>query len=353
MLIIHAILYLVLCLALASLVTTTSTLLLLSEGYISIMLASFIRICYVLWLWRVSFLLLLIILGVLFVFYHVYNIYIVFWPPIVIVVWVGCICIEVPNILGLIVQRITIGKLSVVINDLYFLLYIFIIGNTGEIVILAFVVVLLNLLLRTQQKLINLTLTLMFNGIISSLDTRGIHWELTTTSVVLSSYLYSRLGTRWTWTGCSDLSMIPFVRLFHIFWPDILNLIIIIISSSLVTVIDNDTKFIKFIQASWIIQFTSSFVVVALCSSLHLVRINQFVAQTGCLWIRIWMVFITLHVSKAVRRFMSKLLPWFLIWVLILIGLVVFVTFTAPISFRKLIRISLIGLPSWTSTRFL
>ena len=146
MLIIHAILYLVLCLALASLVAAASALLLLSEDHIAVVLATLIRISYVLWLWRVSFLfLLLVILGVLFIFYDVYNIYIVLGPPIVVIVWMGCICVEVTNILGLIIQRVRIRKLSVIINDLYFLLNIFVISNRCKIIIFTFIVILFDL----------------------------------------------------------------------------------------------------------------------------------------------------------------------------------------------------------------
>ena len=152
MLIIHAILYLVLCLTLCSSSSSrwvARALLLRWIGYyvsimtaiISLMLlvgvivllllliilsSSIISIRYILRLRRISLLLIIIGIGILLILYHIHDVYIVFRSSIcllvMIIIRMSCICIKVANILSLTVQLIAMIELSIIINDLDFLL---------------------------------------------------------------------------------------------------------------------------------------------------------------------------------------------------------------------------------------
>lgn len=74
----------------------------------------------------------------------------------------------------------------------------------------------------TLSKLFNLTLTLMLNGVVSSLDSTRVHWLLVW-SIGTSGHLYSWLRSAWSSTRSSDFSLITFLRVLHIFALNILK----------------------------------------------------------------------------------------------------------------------------------
>ena len=185
----------------------------------------------------------------------------------------------------------------------------------------------------------------MFNWIVPPLNTRRIHWQLATSSITLATGLDSRLGPWWAGARCSYFPPISFALLFHIFASNILNLFIVVLSP-LVSVSNLN---IDFIETTRIIEFSSPFVVIALSSPFHLVRIYQFVI---CPLIRSWDIFII--VSEWILWFLWFLSIW--LWIIILISsvtlvlLVAFITLIMPLRRQLLI---IVALPSWTPTRLL
>jgi hypothetical protein len=77
-----------------------------------------------------------------------------------------------------------------------------------------------NLFLWTLQEAVDLTLPLMLDRIIPTLNTGWVHRQLSSRSLALffvwTGNHDSRLWARWAWTRSPDFSMMAFLRLFEI-----------------------------------------------------------------------------------------------------------------------------------------
>lgn len=206
--------------------------------------------------------------------------------------------------------------------------------------------------MRTEQELVNLTLSLMLDRVVSSLHAGGVHGQLTTSSIVLASYLHSRLRSRRTRTWCSYLSVIAFVGFLHVLAPDVLNFNFFFISSPTITIINDNTKLIKLVQATRVIQVTSALIIITLSSPFDLIRIYQLVSQVLLLRICIWVILIALVISEAVLGFLRLLARLLLIMILLVI-VAVLIALVAALSLRKLVGFAVAVLETWASSRLL
>lgn len=144
-----------------------------------------------------------------------------------------------------------------------------------------------DLLLGALHELVDLALSLVLNGVISSLDIRWVNRILTTAPRLFSaliSHLNSRLRSTRAWTWSSNLMVLT---LFDIFTLDYLIFYIILLSISVDYV---DSKSVKLIEWPYRIIFVdSSLYVVGLSSFLHLVRANKLITR---LLFLVWMILI-------------------------------------------------------------
>ena len=143
-----------------------------------------------------------------------------------------------------------------------------------------------DLLLRALKELVYLTLPLVLDGVVSSLNPRWIYRivsSCTTCALGTTCHLNSWLWSWGSWWRSSNFSLVTFLWIFHILTLDILWLIVIF------AIIDYDTKLVEFIKASIGVVVASSLLVVTLSSFLDLIIIYKLV---GNVRIHTWMIFI-------------------------------------------------------------
>lgn len=145
-----------------------------------------------------------------------------------------------------------------------------------------------DLLLGALHELVDLTLSLVLNGVISSLDIRWVDRILTTAPCLfgtLIGHLNPRLRSTRAWTWSSNLMVFP---LFNILTLDHLIFYLIFLSISVDYV---DSKCVKLIERPHriILIFYSSLNIVWLSSFLHLVRTNKLITR---LLFLVWMVLV-------------------------------------------------------------
>jgi len=246
---------------------------------------------------------------------------------------VSRICIEISNILGLIVLWRIWNILIIIAVTLYYLYFLLILLSFGRVTSGKLLVLFLithhggNLFLGTLKEFINLALPLVLNRVVSSLDSRLVHWYLPSVWIfVTSSNLNSRLGASWSWAWSSYLPSILFMGLLHIFASDIFvcNRLLIgpVSSATFGPLINNDAKLIKL----HVIRAASSLIIVVTLSSLFdLIWVNQF----SRLWIPILVIFFrNLETILRLLRFLS----WLLLVMVWVVALVVAIGLAASIS---------------------
>ena len=319
-----------------------------------------IVICHVLRFRWVSLLLLglclLRLVRIIFGFSDIYNINIV----AIIMISVSRVCIEISNILGLIILWCIWNILIIIAVTLYYLYFLLILLSFGRVTSGKLLGLFLithhrgNLFLGTLKEFINLTLPLVLNRVVSSLDSRLVHWYLSSSWIfVTSSNLNSRLRARWSWAWSSYLPSILFMGLLHIFASDIFvfNVLIVPVSSATFgPFINNDAKLIKLyvIGAARNINFVCSSltIVVTLSSLFDLIWVNQF----SRLWIPIRRVFFRdLETILRLLRFLS----WLLLVMVWVVALVVAIGLAASVCVWYLILISVVRLEAGASWWFL
>jgi len=254
---------------------------------IPLVLLGIISVGNILRFWGISLLLLILITGITWLGLDDVNdvdVIVLRYPLlllVLVIIRMNSIGIEISYILCLVVDLIRLVEFTrtVIIDDFNLFLNIFSPLHIFRYLVLVFwfVNILFNLFLWTEKEFINLTLSLMFYRIVSSLYSTWIHWQLTTSCIILTCNLNSWLGSRWTRTWCSYFSPVTFTLFFHIFTSNVLDLLIMLwILSSTCTIINNDIKFIKFIQTSRIFQVSSSLIIVTLTlsSSFNLIWVN-------------------------------------------------------------------------------
>lgn len=127
----------------------------------------------------------------------------------------------------------------IILNIRLFLRGILVRGNLFLIIFfrpLVFAHEICNLLLRTLQELVNLTLPLVLNRVVSSLDAWWVYRVVACSADTIfgaTSYLNSGLRTRRARTWSSNLSVIAFVRMLHVFTLDVFKFNLVILNSLL------------------------------------------------------------------------------------------------------------------------
>ena len=174
-----------------------------------------------------------------------------------------------------------------------------------------------DLLLGALHKLINLTLSLVLDGVISPLhlDIRWVNWILTTASSLFGTLIGNLNSGLWStraWTWCSYFMIFS---LFDIFTLDHLIFYIILLRISVDYV---DSKSVKLIDR--IILVASSLYVVRLSSFLHLVRANKLIA-----WL-LFLVRVVLIVFEALLRFLLLRMILF-VWTICIFAILVLLIF--------------------------
>ena len=177
-----------------------------------------------------------------------------------------------------------------------------------------------DLFLRAFKKPINLTLSMLFYRIISSLNSRRIDWCVSGRTLITfwsSGNYNSWLRSRRPATRCSNFSLISFLCLFHIFTLN--NIIFYIIwfltSSPLLFRINSNIEFIKLIQTFRFIS--SSIIMIALCSPFGLLWIYKLMCKISHIQISIWIIILwllSLSSSLWILKTLLRLLRFILIW---------------------------------------
>ena len=138
---------------------------------------------------------------------------------------------SIPLLLFVLFEHINQVNLIILIGVLFDRILIWV-AWLLEVFVLAFILAheVRNLLLGTLQELVDLTLPLMFNRVVSSLRTWRVDGVSGAYAVRTTWNLDSWLGARWTWARGSHFSMIALLRMLHVFALNVLVLNLVILN---------------------------------------------------------------------------------------------------------------------------